>query len=86
MEKIAYEYYLESENKEQFIVDKSVEWNLLEGDLIKILESQCKDKRKEEYPPIEDYIDGIVKNDQNQINEYIQKCVAVKLKYPKTTN
>lgn len=86
MEKTAYEYYLESENKEQFIVDKTTEWNLPEGDLIKILNSQYKEKRKEEYPPIEDYIDGVVKGDQNQIDEYIQKCIEVKSKYPKPNN
>ena len=83
MEKIAYDYYLESENKGQFIVDKTTEWNLPEGDLIKILNLQYKEKRKEEYPPIEDYIDGVVKGDQNQIDKYIQKCIEVKSKYPK---
>lgn len=39
--------------------------------------------RKHEYPPIEDYIDGVVKGDQVQIDEYIAKCLAVKAKYPK---
>lgn len=42
--------------------------------------------RKQEYPPIEDYIDGVVKGDQDQIDEYIQKCISVKAKYPKPTN
>jgi hypothetical protein len=40
--------------------------------------------RKNEYPPIEDYIDGVVKGDQEQIDEYIAKCLAVKAKYPKS--
>lgn len=39
--------------------------------------------RKPEYPPIEDYIDGIVKSDQEQIDAYIAACIAVKEKYPK---
>lgn len=39
--------------------------------------------RQQEYPPIEDYIDGVVKGDQAQIDEYIVKCLAVKSKYPK---
>jgi hypothetical protein len=39
--------------------------------------------RAQEYPPITDYIDGLVKGDQQQIDEYIAKCLAVKLKYPK---
>lgn len=39
--------------------------------------------RQPEYPPIEDYIDGIVKGDQQQIDTYIAACLAVKEKYPK---
>lgn len=39
--------------------------------------------RSLEYPPITDYIDGIVKSDQQQIDEYIAACLAVKAKYPK---
>lgn len=39
--------------------------------------------RKNEYPPVEDYIDGVVKGDQSQIDDYISKCLAVKAKYPK---
>lgn len=40
-------------------------------------------KRAKEYPPITDYIDGVVKGDQAQINAYIAACQAVKSKYPK---
>lgn len=39
--------------------------------------------RRNEYPPIEDYIDGVVKSDQAQIQAYIDACLAVKAKYPK---
>lgn len=39
--------------------------------------------RKAEYPPVEDYLDGIVKGDQAQIDAYIAACQAVKAKYPK---
>jgi len=39
--------------------------------------------RKSEYPPIEDYIDGIVKGNSIQIQNYIDACLAVKQKYPK---
>lgn len=42
-----------------------------------------KDKRAVEYPPITDYLDGIVKGDQSQIDKYISDCQAVKNKYPK---
>jgi hypothetical protein len=40
-------------------------------------------KRAVEYPPITDYIDGVVKGDQEQIQAYIDACLAVKAKYPK---
>ena len=40
-------------------------------------------KRKAEYPDIYDYMDGIVKNDQTQIDKYIADAQAVKLKHPK---
>jgi hypothetical protein len=42
-----------------------------------------KAKRAAEYPPITDYIDGVVKGDQAQIDAYITACLAVKAKYPK---
>jgi hypothetical protein len=40
-------------------------------------------KRQAEYPPMTDYLDGIAKGDQAQINKYIADCQAVKAKYPK---
>jgi hypothetical protein len=42
-----------------------------------------KDKRAAEYPPITDYLDAVVKDDQTQIKAYINACLAVKAKYPK---
>jgi hypothetical protein len=39
--------------------------------------------RQQEYPPVTDYIDGVVKGDQAQIDAYIAACQAVKAKYPK---
>ena len=39
--------------------------------------------RASEYPPITDYLDGVVKGDQAQIDAYIAACQAVKAKYPK---
>ncbi len=40
-------------------------------------------KRQAEYPPMTDYLDGIAKGDQAQINKYIADCQAVKSRYPK---
>ena len=42
------------------------------------------DKRRAEYPPVTDYLDGVVKGDQAQIDAYIAACQAVKAKYPKS--
>lgn len=36
-----------------------------------------------EYPPIEDFADAWVKNDEQALEDYRQKCLAVKTKYPK---
>lgn len=44
---------------------------------------EYKAKRKAEYPSAADYLDGIVKGDQAQIQAYIDACLAVKAKYPK---
>jgi len=41
------------------------------------------EKRAAEYPPMADYLDGVVKGDQAQIDAYIAACLAVKTKYPK---
>ena len=43
-------------------------------------------QRKPNYPPMTDYLDGIVKGDQAQIDKYIADCLAVKEKYPKGDN
>ena len=40
-------------------------------------------KREAAYPPITDYLDGVVKGDQGQIAKYIADCLAVKANFPK---
>lgn len=42
-----------------------------------------KDQRANEYPDFRDYLDGIVKGDDAQVQAYIDACLAVKAKYPK---
>ena len=61
-----------------------------EADAIRAQQSQAAEaaltyaeKRVREYPPITDYIDGVVKGDQAQVQAYIDACLAVKAKYPK---
>lgn len=39
--------------------------------------------RAVEYPDFRDYLDGIVKGDSEQVQAYIDACLAVKSKYPK---
>jgi hypothetical protein len=61
--------------------------NIVEIDLVAVNAwidpNAYKSKRQAEYPPITDYLDGIVKGDQAQIAKYIADCQAVKTKYPK---
>jgi hypothetical protein len=51
--------------------------------LSKIIPPAYQELRIAEYPPISDYIDGIVKGDLVQQQNYIDACLAVKAKYPK---
>jgi len=41
-----------------------------------------QDLRAKAYPPMADYLDGIVKNDTAQIQTYLSACLAVKQAYP----
>lgn len=55
-------------------------WAAKQAELIKI---EYQRQRAAAYPPITDYIDGIVKGDTAQVQAYIDACLAVKLQYPK---
>jgi hypothetical protein len=39
--------------------------------------------RAKEYPDVKEYLDGLVKGDTEQMQAYINACLAVKAKYPK---
>ena len=39
--------------------------------------------REKEYPDVKEYLDGLVKGDTEQMQAYIDACLAVKAKYPK---
>jgi len=45
--------------------------------------NEYKRQRANEYPDFKEYLDGIVKGDNEQIEKYINDCLAVKAKYPK---
>jgi len=45
--------------------------------------NEYKRNRAKEYPNFIEYLDGIIKGDDAQIQKYINDCLAVKAKYPK---
>lgn len=80
-------YHATEEGNIPFTPEEEAEWDAMEAAWE--LEQQERQKteyqrlRKAEYPPMEDYLDGIVKGDQAQVDKYIADCLAVKAKYPK---
>jgi hypothetical protein len=57
------------------------EWGLTINE--EILHRVISTLRAEAYPPMADYLDGKVKGDAEQEADYLAKCQAVKVKYPK---
>ena len=57
-------------------------WNVVDASHEVVLQ-RILELRANEYPPMSDYLDGIVKGDQAQVDKYIADCLAVKAKYPK---
>jgi hypothetical protein len=45
--------------------------------------NQYQRDRAKAYPNFIEYLDGIVKGDEQQVQKYIEDCLAVKAKYPK---
>ena len=84
-------YAYESDgSQDEFIKEGLVAISDAEADAIRSANQQTAfnalsyaDKRRSEYPPMTDYLDGIVKGDQAQVQAYIDACLAVKAKYPK---
>jgi hypothetical protein len=79
----------------QFVIrGENIEWHSenyptqeeINLSLLAIDAEKYKEKRAAEYPPITDYIDGIVKGDNAQVQAYIDACQVVKAKYPKGNN
>lgn len=70
-----------------FTDEEEAAWDLQEQQEIaaklELEKTQYQRNRAAEYPSITDYIDGLVKGDQGQIQTYIDACLAVKAKYPK---
>src|SRR5665647_141725 len=67
--------YAESDIEEKEVTN--AEYKLL-ADAQSEAEKTYSDRRKSEYPPVSDYMDGLVKGDTQQMQGYIDKCLAVK--------
>ena len=50
---------------------------------VELAKTAYQRERSSEYPPMANYLDGIVKSDTAQVQAYIDACLAVKAKYPK---
>lgn len=71
------------EDTPQFINNEWVQvWEVTPASNDELLQ-RILDLRASEYPPMSDYLDGVVKGDQAQIDKYVADCLAVKAKYPK---
>ena len=65
---------------------RASEWEVKDGKLSKIpiqQKSYDMERRKEFNAILGEYLDGIVKDDQTQIDKYITDCKAIKAKWPK---
>jgi hypothetical protein len=72
-----------------FTAEEEAEWDAMaiehQAKQVELAKTEYQRQRAKEYPSINDYIDGIVKGDQAQVQAYIDACLAVKAKYPKST-
>ena len=79
-------HFLDSAEHEHLLPSGSVQITDAEAATIRAANAPIltyAQKRVAEYPPIADYLDGVVKGDQAQIAKYIADCQAVKTNYPK---
>ena len=64
-----------------FSINDSQEY--IDARLTKVKACLYEELRVAEYPPMEDYLDAIVKGDTEAEEGYKRKCLDVKAKYPK---
>jgi hypothetical protein len=77
---------MNEEEKEAFLKPKNLPKDTVTVSKAEAYENKVKAVQAQRacaYPPVADYLDAIVKGDQKQLDTYIAKCQAVKLKYPK---
>lgn len=82
-------FHATPEGQVPFTPEEEAEFDAMEAQHLaeqaELARTKYQRDRASEYPPITDYIDGIVKGDQAQVQAYIDACLAVKAKYPKGT-
>ncbi len=80
-------FHTTAEGNIPFTLQEEAEFDAMEvahaAEQIALARTKYQRDRAVEYPPITDYIDGVVKGDQAQVQAYIDACLAVKAKYPK---
>lgn len=81
-------YHTTAEGNIPFTAEEEAERDAEEAqELVKqaaLAKTQYQCQRAAEYPPMADYLDAIVKGDQAQVQAYVDACLAVKAKYPKS--
>lgn len=80
-------YHATSDGNVPFTAEEEMQRNAEEAQALveqtAFAKTQYQRQRAAEYPPIADYLDGIVKGNQAQVQAYVNACMAVKTKYPK---
>lgn len=64
-------------------IDNQTILNKKEELIIAYKANEYQRQRTKEYPDFKEYLDGIVKGDNAQVQKYINDCLAIKQKYPK---
>ena len=67
----------------ELVFNPSDSQEYIDARLTKVKACLYEDLRVAEYPPMEDYLDAIVKGDTEAEEEYKRKCLEAKAKYPK---
>ena len=76
-------HHMTPEGPIPFTPEEEAEWDALEANADAVKAGLYQIMRAAEYPPVTDYLDGIVKGDDAQVQAYIAAYLAVKAKYPK---
>jgi hypothetical protein len=78
-----YDEIIKKAEAERLDIDLSDVYHPSEEELAADAVNNVHIQRIREYPPITDFADAWVKQDEDALEEYRQACLAVKAKYPK---